>query len=90
MPKVTAQFYGGSSYSLPDPDDTEQFDSMADAKIAFENRFHGWERKYPVVNDAAWMRVWKGLHHNVPERSPEWVFTLVRTGQDFRVKVERS
>ncbi len=56
--KVWGMWHGGSSYSHPCvKDDVESFDSLAQAKRIFEDRYR-YDLRYPCVTAEASMTVW--------------------------------
>lgn len=85
MAKVAALWYGGSSYADPDPDrDLERFDSLQDAKRAFEARAD-FDPYYPCVDEETCeMHVYLGgeYHEDGPDR-------VLRIGKRGGVRVER-
>jgi hypothetical protein len=84
-PKVWALWHGGYSYAHPNViDDLESFDSLADAKIAFEQRYRNWGGDTPVVDESATMMIF----HEEPgdDPYPDKIITVSRRGT---AKVER-
>ena len=68
--KVTAMWFGGSSYAVPYPDDVEHFDSLRAAKDAFWSRAD-FDPYYPCVDkDTTEMWISFGVHESIeyPDR----------------------
>lgn len=58
--KVYGQFYGGSNYSVPYPDEYEVFDSLREARQIFDTRVY-FDPHYPGVDvGLANMQLWIG------------------------------
>jgi len=54
--KVWGEWYGGSSYSVPETGrDTEEFESLKEAKSVFESRYSNWGGNTPVVDEQSEM-----------------------------------
>lgn len=53
--KVWGLFHGGSSYSLGDVEDVEEFSSIREAVDTLEYRYRGWDYSFPVVDENASM-----------------------------------
>jgi hypothetical protein len=68
--RCTALWYGGSSYSTPDPDrDLEHYRSMRAAREVFEARYAGDGGYTPCVSDDTEMHIYfGGYHENGPDR----------------------
>ena len=74
--RVYAQWFGGSSYAVPEADDYETFASLSDAIDAFESRAD-FDPYCPCVDESTEMLVWFGEPegefpcdgaHNYPDR----------------------
>lgn len=50
---VYCQFWGGSNYACPWPDQWEEFDSLRAAKETFDERAHNEDYRFPCVDGAA-------------------------------------
>lgn len=62
--KYYGQWFGGTSYAIPQADEFERFDSMRHALYVFESRLN--DRRFPLVETAGpedggpEMLLWKG------------------------------
>lgn len=60
--KCWGEWYGGSSYSPPYPEDREEFASLAEAKRVFIERYDGWDpvskTRTPCVDEEACMMLY--------------------------------
>ena len=68
--KVYADWYGGPNYSVPGPDDREEFPSIAAAKCALWAR-SDFDPYYPCVQDSE-----MHLHHAADSEYPFAVLTI--------------
>lgn len=82
--RVKALWYGGSSYSAPDPArDLETFNSLRDARAAFESRAdHDPYR--PCVDESTELHVYIGEYS---ENGPDRIFRLGTRGGTIMERV---
>lgn len=85
--KVFGLWYGGSSYAAPTVKrDTEDFDSIKEARESFESRYDG-EPGYPAVSDESEMQ----LFFYDPRKSDDpYPDKILRFGPRGGVRTERA
>ena len=81
--KVTAMWYGGSSYTTPYPDEVEHFSGLKQAKDIFWAR-SDFDPYYPCVDETSEMWVVFGVHDSI-----EYPDCIIKFGPRGGIVIER-
>lgn len=69
--KVTAQWFGGSSYGAPDGTEVEHYGSIKNAKDVLYSRADNADGRTPCVEESE-MLIWLGTLDDVTDQYPEF------------------